>query len=140
MKKLLKLVTMFFVLMSVTSLAYARNTEYMQPIPQDVNSGPVKFYFGNQQHPRVVQNFGQYTTNPKSRSIGKSDARACNRAFQSALLSFQKRAQSLGANAVINIVNYYKKNPNSNNSAYECHAGTWAAGVALKGDVVKLAR
>jgi hypothetical protein len=44
----------------------------------------------------------------------------------------------LGANAVVNIISYYRKVPMSSDTQYECHAGTLMAGVALKGDFVKI--
>ena len=70
--------------------------------------------------------------------FGKSDEKACNWAFLSAMVALQKRAQQLGANAVVNIVSYYKKEVMSSASQFECHAGALIAGVALKGDFVKI--
>ena len=49
----------------------------------------------------------------------------------------QTRADSEGANAVVNIVSYYKKNVFSSPTEYECHAGAFVTGVALKGMFVK---
>ena len=43
----------------------------------------------------------------------------------------KEAAKQAGANAVINIVSYYKKNENKSASQYECHAGAVVAGVAL---------
>ena len=34
-------------------------------------------------------------------------------------------------------MSYYKKNPYTSETQYECHAGNLIAGVALKGDIVK---
>jgi hypothetical protein len=44
----------------------------------------------------------------------------------------------MGGNTITNIVSYFKKNTASSESVYECHAGALIAGVALKGNVVKL--
>ena len=56
----------------------------------------------------------------------------------SALLEFRETAEKNGANAVTNLVSYYKKDAQSSDTDYECHAGAFVAGVALKGTVVKL--
>ncbi len=55
------------------------------------------------------------------------------------MIALQKRAKQLGANAVVNIISYYKKVPMSSTTEFECHAGAIIAGVALKGDFVKIA-
>jgi len=128
--------------------AEARNTKLILPVNGVLSSsdaktkldGSVAFYFGKSKHPAVVRKFGNYVTNKKTNSFGKSDAEACNWAMLSALITLQERAQKEGGNAVINIESYYKKEPNSLNSEYECHAGAFVAGVALRGDVVKLAK
>lgn len=44
------------------------------------------------------------------------------------------------ANAVVNIASYYKKVEVRHETMYECHKGGLMAGVALKGDVVRVAR
>ena len=43
-----------------------------------------------------------------------------------------------GANAVVDITSYYKKNEFRSASNYECYAGTFVAGVALKGTYAKV--
>ena len=45
-----------------------------------------------------------------------------------------------GGNAIINLTSYYKKKEVVDNERYECHAGNIIAGVALRGEVVKLAQ
>ncbi len=42
-----------------------------------------------------------------------------------------------GANAVTNLVSYYKANETKSTKTYQCAKGTAIAGVALKGDLVK---
>ena len=98
----------------------------------------VKFYFGNQETPKILSRLGTDVSNRKTNSVGKSDEKACHWAFLSALVSLEKRAKQLGANAVVNIVSYYKKDVMSSPSEFECHAGAVIAGVALKGDFVKI--
>jgi uncharacterized protein YbjQ (UPF0145 family) len=98
----------------------------------------VKFYFGMQHHPAVLESLGTDKTSQKTNAFGKSDEKACNWAFLSAMLRLQKRAKDLGANAVINIVSNYNNVEKSSQTEYECHAGGIMAGVALKGDFVKI--
>lgn len=99
----------------------------------------IKFYFGSQTHAEIESVIGKYTSNKKTNAFNKSDEVACQRAFLSALLSFQQRVQNEGGNAVIEIESYYKKKPFTSETQYECHAGAIIAGTALRGKVVKLA-
>jgi len=125
----------------------ARDTTHLLPIAaglenrdaQETLDGSIKFFFGAQQHPAVVSKHGTYVSNRKTNAVGKSDERACNWAFLSAMISLQNRAKQLGANAVVNIVSYYQKSVMSSETEFECHAGAVIAGVALKGDFVKIA-
>ena len=126
--------------------AHARDTKHLMPIAAAMQvsdaeqklDGSVKFFFGSQKHPKVLTTLGSDVSNRKTNAFGKSDEAACNWAFLSALIALEKRAQDLGANAVINIVSYYKKNAMSSTTDFECHAGAVMAGVALKGDFVKI--
>jgi len=128
--------------------AAARNTALILPVSSVMSmpdakqklDGSVKFYFGKSGHPAVLKKFGNCVTNKKTNSFGKPDEEACNWAMLSALITMQERAQNEGGNAVINIESYYKRQANSLNSEFECHAGAFVAGVALRGDVVKLAK
>jgi uncharacterized protein YbjQ (UPF0145 family) len=125
--------------------AAARDTRYELKIA-DVQADPryaenvpagVKFYFANQAAP-AGQNLGEFVTNRKTNSFGKQDEEACTWAMISAMKELGERAIAEGGNAVINIVSYYKKKPFSSDTLYECHAGAIVAGVALKGEVVKV--
>lgn len=125
----------------------ARDTKLMLPIAAAMESqntqeklqGKVKFYFGKQKYPKVLKKLGSDFTNRKTNAFGKSDDVACNWAFLSALVQLEQKAIELGANAVVNVVSYYKKNTHSSPTEFECHAGGLMAGVALKGDFVKVA-
>lgn len=125
----------------------ARDTKHLLSIEEGLNtkdaesklSGTVKFYFADQPHPAVLEKLATDFSNRKTNSFGKPDEVACNWAFLSALLAFETRAKQLGANAVVNIVSYYKKDEMASSSKFECHAGAIVAGVALKGDFVKIA-
>ena len=125
----------------------ARDTKYLLPVAaalevkdaQDKLDGSIKFFFGNQPTPPVVAKLGTDVSNRKTNAFGKSDEKACNWAFLSAMVALEKRAQQLGANAVINIVSYYNRNVMSSPTEFECHAGAIIAGVVLRGDFVKIA-
>jgi uncharacterized protein YbjQ (UPF0145 family) len=109
------------------------------PDAQQKLDGSVKFFFGDTAHPAVVHSFGYLATNQKTNSVNKSAKRACEWAFLSALLRFQKRAEQLGANAVVDIHSYYDKHDVSSNVSFECHDGFLLTGVALRGNFVRIA-
>ena len=132
----------------MASAVQARDTEYklridevlQDPEFKDRLGGDVDFYFGDQRAPKVGKTFGEFVSNRKTNSFGKPDEQACRWAMLSALLSLRDRAEEMGGNAVTKIVSYYKKNTFSSEIEYECHAGGFVAGVALKGTVVKLGK
>ena len=125
----------------------ARDTKHLLPInaametkdAQEKLEGSVKFYFGSQLHPQVVKRLGTDVANRKTNSFNKSDEKACNWAFLSALVALEKRAQQLGANAVVNVVSYYRRSEMASSTQFECHAGAFVAGVALRGEFVTVA-
>lgn len=127
--------------------AHARDTKYLLPISTALEAkeakekldGSVKFFFGNQETPKILTKLGTDVTNQKTNAVGKSDEKACNWVFLSAMIQLEKRAKQMGANAVVNIVSYYRKSEMSSPTEFECHAGAVIAGVALKGEFVKLA-
>lgn len=126
--------------------AQARDTALKLPIKDAMEgveakkqlTGQVKFFFGSQQHPTPAATYGTFTANKKTNFANKSDKEGCEWAFLSAMLSLQERAIAEGGNAVINIQSYYKKGEFSSETEYECHAGAFVGGVALRGTVVKL--
>jgi uncharacterized protein YbjQ (UPF0145 family) len=133
--------------LGIVAPAGARDTKYLLPIAVALETkeakekldGSVKFYFGNQETPKVLTKLSTDITNQKTNAVGRSDEKACNWVFLSAMIQLEKRAKQLGANAVVNIVSYYKKDVMSSPTEFECHAGAVIAGVALKGDFVKIA-
>jgi uncharacterized protein YbjQ (UPF0145 family) len=133
--------------LAVTYPAQARDTKYLLPIAAALETteaqgrldGSIKFFFGNQETPKVLTKLGTDVTNLKTNAVGKSDEKACNWVFLSAMMALDKRAKQLGANAIINIVSYYKKEVMSSATEFECHAGAVIAGVALRGEFVKIA-
>lgn len=99
----------------------------------------VKLYFGKQKHPKAARSFGHDTSNRKTNAMGKTDKQACDWVFLSAVLSLQERARKEGADAVVNIVSVYKDTRTESETEYLCGAGNIMAGVALRGEMVKLA-
>lgn len=147
MKKGLFTLSFVGVLLSVAMSAQAKDEKMMMPIEaafaqtgtRDNVDGSVKFFFGKQKPTdKILQKLGSDTTSQKSNAFGKSDAVSCNTAFLSAMISFEKRAKELGANAVINIVSNYKHEVNSSETEFECHVGAIMSGAAFKGDFVKI--
>ncbi|MFC5475753.1 excinuclease ATPase subunit [Paraherbaspirillum soli] len=133
--------------LGVLSSAQARDIKHLFPLADAMKEadaskkldGSVKFFFAGQDHPAVAETFISDVSNKKTNSR-TTDEVACNWAFLSALISFQERAHALGADAVVNIVSYYKKDEMASATEFECHAGAIMVGVALKGDFVKLAK
>lgn len=146
MKKTLLLGLVLATLFSST--AYSRDSSLKLSIKDAIESADfkekldpnIRFYFGKTSHPSVSQKFGSDVSNKKTNAFNKSDEGACRWALLSAMLAFQKKAQSLGANAVINVESFYKRNSFVSTTEFECHAGNILAGVAIKGDIVKLSR
>ena len=144
--KILTVVVAITMLM-ISPIAQSRDTKLMLSIEEAMQSADfqaqldskIRFYFGDQKHPEVTKNYGSFSSNKKTNAFNKSDEAACRWVFLSAMKSLQDRVRKEGGNAVINIASYYKKNIVRNSTEFECHAGTFVAGVALTGEVVKLA-
>ncbi|ODT37261.1 MAG: excinuclease ATPase subunit [Lautropia sp. SCN 70-15] len=128
--------------------APARDTEYKLPFAdvltiseaQGKLDGSVKFYLRGQKTPKVLEKKGDDVSNRKTNGVGKDDVFACKWAALSALLALQDKAKRVGANAVVDIVSYYRKNVFSSATDYECHAGAVIVGVTLKGTYAKVAQ
>lgn len=129
------------------AVSQARDTTHylpFEPVVQQMTQegkldGSVKFYLaGVQPKGKVTVITPNASTNKKTNAFNKSDEEACNWALQSAILQLQEAAKGAGANAVTNIVSYYKKNERRDPVNYECHAGAIIGGVALKGDLAKV--
>lgn len=127
--------------------AAARDTQYMLSFKELLASdeakekldGSVRFYLSGEKMPKVLRKMASDVSNKKTNGVGKGDEAACRRAALSALIAFQDKAKSLGANAVVDMVSYYKKDTVRNAREYECHAGAVVVGVALKGTFAKVA-
>lgn len=147
MKQLAYLVLISTVLFSF-SVGHARNTVIKASVEEALAWGEresildnsIDLYFGDQAHPAVEQSHGTFTANRKTNGVGKSDQKACQWAFLSAMTVLQARAVREGGNAVINIRSNYYRNEFTSATEFECGAGNVMAGVTMVGDVVKLAK
>ena len=126
---------------SMAGRAYGRNVELLVPIVDvsDRPRGVVKFFFATEESPAILKNLGSYLAAPRTGAAGRSDQRACHEAFLWTLVDLEKRAQRVGANAVVNIVSYYRKKEMASITEFECHVGNVIVTVWLKGDLVKIA-
>ena len=129
----------------VATRAYSRDDKYVLPIkaaldsaePRQKPDGSVKFFFGKESTPAIASSLGSVKPHGKARTRRSDDMKACNVAFLAALMDFEQRAKKAGANAVVNIVSYYKNVEMASATEFECHAGA-AAHAILRGDLIKL--
>lgn len=146
MRKSLLTLTVATSLMMLAGNSHARDNKLMMPISELMETGQAKdkldpeirLLFAGQAHSEPTRNYGNFVSNKKTNAFNKSDSAACEWVMLSALIALQDRAKAEGGNAVVNIESYYKKNVMASSTEYECHAGNIMAGVALRGDVVRL--
>lgn len=100
--------------------------------------GSVTFYWGDTEHNKAETSFGEITTSNKTNAFNKSDSEACEWAMLGAIKKFHRKAKQLGANAIVNIESNYKHQPFNSTEQFECGAGSFMAGVALKANFIKL--
>jgi hypothetical protein len=142
-----KLAAATLLICALPGISQARDTALYLPFDKAVAEatragkidGSVKFYLaGNAPAGNVTVLSTGAVTNKKTNAFNKSDEVACEWVAQSAIISLHQAAKNAGANAVTNIVSFYKKNERKDAKTYECHAGALMAGVALKGDLAKV--
>ena len=123
------------------TMAHARNDVLTLPLDEVVRmgveqgklDGSVKFYLSGAKTPKVSARLGEDVSNKKTNGVGKDDAFGCKWAALSALIAFQESAKQKGANAVVDLHSYYKRNTVKNPVTYQCHAGNIVIGVTFKG-------
>ena len=129
------------------SPALARDDRLMFPVAEGMEKGKstkdridpdIRVYFGKQKTPAIDRKMGEFTANRKTNATNKTDKEACEISFVSAVISLQQRARREGGDAVVNVHSVYKNEMRESDTEYLCGAGTFAAGVALRGTVVKL--
>ena len=131
-------------IMSVATVADARDDRLRLPLADVLNSPDAKakldpgvaLYFGRQPYAPPAQRMSVTTANKKTNFFNKTDQEGCNWVFLSAARSLQEYARKMGGNAVVNIVSFYKSQEFISETHYECGAGSFVGGVALKGEVV----
>jgi uncharacterized protein YbjQ (UPF0145 family) len=146
MKQTIGLTLVLMVSLLAARLALARNDKYLLPIKAALEStearekpdGSVKFFFGKQTATAIATKLATVTPHGRASTRRADDVKACNAAFLAALVEFQKYAKKAGANAVVNIVSYYKNVEMASPTEFECHAGV-AAHAILRGDLVRIA-
>ncbi len=108
------------------------------PLGQEKLLPGIKLFMKGQSHPGVAKKLGEFKSNQRSNKFGKSAQEACDRAFVSALISLQQRAEREGGNAVIDIYTITKNQRYESPEKYRCITGFAVSNVALMGTVVKL--
>jgi hypothetical protein len=107
--------------------------EYREKVHTDV-----KFHFGHPAKAPGGASFGYGTADLKTNILDKTDEQACQRVFLSCLIELAKQADTLQTDAIIGISSVYGGKVKSSDSLYECHLGSVAAGVALRGNFIKV--
>lgn len=143
----MKKITLVFILASLTvgNTAFARNDAVYVPLEETVKlgmdegklDGSVRFYLSGASTPRIEARLGNDTSNKKTNGVGKDDASACRWAALSALMAFQAKAKSLGANAVVDLHSHNKQGAYKDPVSFECRAGNVMAGVSFRGTYAK---
>lgn len=127
--------------------AVARDTKYMVPLKDVLDmpeakaklDGSVRFFLKGDKTPKVLERFDEDISNKKTNGVGKDDLVGCKWAALSALIAFQDSAKQHKANAVVDLVSYYKRSETASATEIECHAGAVVIGVALKGRYARVA-
>lgn len=132
--------------MSAMAAVQARDDVVMLPLQDVVQmgldqgklDGSVKFYLSGARTPRISSKMGEGVSNKKTNGFGKDNVASCNWAALSALIAFEASAKKKGANAVVEMHSFYKKNVRKDSENYECHAGNIMTGVTLKGTYARV--
>ncbi|MDH2232372.1 excinuclease ATPase subunit [Delftia tsuruhatensis] len=127
---------------------HARNEAVMLPLADVVKlgleqgklDGSVSFHLSGASTPAISEKLGDDVSNKKTNGVGKDDATACNWAALSALMAFEAKAKQKGANAVVDLHSFNKKQSTRDPINFECRAGNVMAGVTFKGTYARVGR
>jgi len=140
-----KMIVASLITLVIATSAHARDDRLKFKIEPLLESSKAKeallnvpLHFAEDSPTKFATKYGEVSTNKKTNAFNKSDQEACEWAMLSALKALQERAVREGMTHVINITSNYKKKPFSSASEFECGAGSFMAGVALKGTLVKI--
>jgi len=130
-----------------SSPLFARDTFHDLSVREAVKSAKgeeklldVPFYMAGQSHPSVKKDLGVFESNKRTNALNKSDEQACRIAFLSAIISLQRRAQRMDADAVVDIKSITKHKRLVSAGKYRCSAGDLMANVALTGRIVRFSK
>ncbi|MCG8985554.1 excinuclease ATPase subunit [Delftia acidovorans] len=127
---------------------HARNEAVMLPLADVVKlgleqgklDGSVSFHLSGASTPAISEKLGDDVSNKKTNGVSKDDATACNWAALSALMAFEAKAKQKGANAVVDLHSFNKKQSTRDPVNFECRAGNVMAGVTFKGTYARVGR
>ena len=142
-----KMILAAMALVAATAV-HARNEAVMLPLADVVKlgleqgklDGSVTFHLSGASTPAISEKLGDDVSNKKTNGVGKDDATACNWAALSALMAFEAKAKQKGANAVVDLHSFNKKQSTRDPVNFECRAGNVMAGVTFKGTYARVGR
>ncbi|MFG0609802.1 excinuclease ATPase subunit [Delftia sp. WSY_14] len=142
-----KMILAAMALVAATAV-HARNEAVMLPLADVVKlgleqgklDGSVSFHLSGASTPAISEKLGDDVSNKKTNGVGKDDATACNWAALSALMAFEAKARQKGANAVVDLHSFNKKQSTRDPVNFECRAGNVMAGVTFKGTYARVGR
>lgn len=142
-KAILIFSTLLLSLISFDSVAADRIGQYSikEALQRGYDEGridrSIRLHFKGQRRPRYRKTIRTYRTSKKANAFARSDEKACQWAFLSAIRALTDRAKKVGGRAVVDIVSNYKNRRYSSATKFQCGAGAVMAGVALRGKVVR---
>lgn len=95
----------------------------------------VRVYMMGQGHPGASRTYREYQSN--KRSTGRNDQEACDKAFISAIIALQQRADKERGNGVVDIYSISNNKKTKSAETYSCLRGRSMANVILRGTVVR---
>lgn len=127
---------------AIAQTAAARTEVVTYPIKpvleaQQLNPG-VALYFGNQQHPPVIETLGEVMKSAHLPRKTATEVEICNAALADTLRQLTSYAHDHGANAVINIKTSFHDNQSNSDSTFTCGVSGVASALRVRGDVVKI--
>src|SRR5512134_1097869 len=125
---------------ALASPASARNTFHDFDVAKAKAEGhgrenllDVPVFMAREKHTTVASDLGVFPANRSTNAANKSDEKACQIAFLSALIALQAKARDLGADAVVDVRSVTRHNDLQSATQFRCVAGTFVANVALEG-------
>jgi hypothetical protein len=128
--------------------AYARNNAVTVTLQSVLDmpeakaklDGSVAFYLAGAPTPKVLKKLGEDTSNAKTNAFNKTPEEACRWNALSALLKLAEHAKRQGANAIVDIISYDRRDEFSSPTDLQCSDGAFLAGIALKGTYAKVGK